>query len=311
MKNYNLLYQNENQNEKDSLIFYKKMFSKQTRHIPEMMVFHIFLTKKYAEKSIKKSFQDINLNDNKRGINSFINISRFSSVKNTLLFLSAYSNFQSLFDKDYCGHSSISEFLNIEKEIKTINKYDWNKKNREILAEKNQIFKSYINSLHLNSEEFFEIFAKLASYFLSLLEEFNSEYQKISDFKKNPFYKFKNSNSEKVMFNIIVNNKGRQLEKRLIKSYNVKTEKKALKSKDNSLIFHYISDKRLYKKIIWRKNKKPVFYNYMPGFFNNIYSLSTLININHLFLNETKTIFALKLISAEIILNQNIIKLIK
>lgn len=49
----------------------------------------------------------------------------------------------------------------------------------------------------------------------------------------------------------------------------------------------------------------------MPGFFNNIYSLSTLININHLFLNETKTIFALKLISAEIILNQNIIKLIK
>lgn len=226
MKNYNLLYQNENQNEKDSLIFYKKMFSKQIRHIPEVMVFHIFLTKKYAEKSIKKSFQDINLNDNKRGINSFINISRFSSVKNTLLFLSAYSNFQSLFDKDYCGHSSISEFLSIEKEIKNINKYDLNKKNREILAEKNQIFKSYINSLHLSSEEFFEIFAKLASYFLSLLEEFNSEYQKISDFKKNPFYKFKNSNSEKVMFNIIVNNKGRQLEKRLIKSYNVKTEKK-------------------------------------------------------------------------------------
>ena len=53
------IYQNENQNEKDSLIFYKKMFSKQTRHIPEMMVFHIFLTKKYAEKSIKKSIEKV------------------------------------------------------------------------------------------------------------------------------------------------------------------------------------------------------------------------------------------------------------
>lgn len=309
MENYTLLHKSKNTSSKEDISYFKKIISEQKKLIPEMVIFHLFLTKQNVDNAILKSFQDINIEQNKKGLHCFSNISRFKSVRNTLLFLSSYVNNKGRYLSEYKNISSLSSYLGINAEITNNDCRLIEANYKHYISENIFIFNQYLNSLHLDVNELLFVFSKISSYFLYILEEFKS-HQKIEDSRKfNSFSKFKKTNSEKEMEKIILNRKGRSLEKRIIKSYKINTDKKINKNKSRSLIYHYINDRRVYKKIIWRENKKPKYYKYMPGFFDNIYSLSSLIDIKMVFVggNNFSIIFLLKLISLEMIVNQYII----
>lgn len=310
MKNYTLLHSSKNNSSKEDLSYYRRIISEQEKTIPEMAIFHLFLTKSNVINAVSKSFQDINIENNKKGLHSFYHISRFKSIKNTLLFLSSYVDLKSKYIIEYKNLSSLSSFIDLNKEIKNIDKYSINNELKKYISENTFIFNKYIDSLHLDEKELFYFFSKIGSYFLYILEELKYHKERNSIEKFNVFSNFKKTNSEKEMMKIVMNKNGRCLEKRILKSYKINLDKTTIanKNRNRSLIYYYIVDKRAYKKIIWRDNKKPKYYYYMPGFFDNIYSLSNLIDPKRVFVlgNDYSIIFLLKLISIELIINQYI-----
>lgn len=302
MQKYTLLFKEKNHFDKETLIFFKNSFSKQKRINSEILMLHIFLTKDDVERSIKRSFTDINIENpnNKRRLFDNKYQSRLLTIQNLMLFMSSsIKNSPNITE-------SFAKFMTINSQNPlSFNKYGSEKYRVNYYENNVSNFNHYLIGLHLSHEELFTVFGRIASYFMYLLKElrvpiFHSEYL------VKTFDKYKKSRSEKELLSIINKTHG-FLEKRIHNSYNIKKEHNVRKF---PLIYQYVIDRRLYKRILWRDVQKPYYYHYAPKFFNAFFSVKNLINPEsfYCFSRSDLNLF-LTLISIELIINTKISKL--
>lgn len=249
---------------------------------PELMMIHLFLTKKDLHKHVQKSFS-VSTSERKIHIQrAFPNQSQLMTIRSLMYILLYISNLQ--IDKS----KSFSDIMKLPGSNEVFPQHCFNPlfngedvfKSKNSLEKKAYHLNEYLKNLYLSENEMADLFVRLSSYFLFLKKlESKSSNDRIFPLYK-PFKKDERLKGAYELYYFLFKSKRVNPEFNLINSYSLITNENKLKH-NRSLKFYYIKRNRIYHTLIWEDKYKPKYLLYGYGFYSALYTLFSFVDKNH------------------------------
>lgn len=251
---------------------------KRTRSFPELVVLHLFCSKKYIKSSMEKSFPSLTSEENLVNRNLYPKMPQFRNISNILYLLLNILELNLLRKRESNLFNTIFLKRSFEKFSVGNPLYELSE-NKNSDSFKIYHLNKYLKHNSISEEELIYIITRIASYYLYLYSDYKRFYIKqINNLTTIKLYKDKRILPVNNLNNLLFEFNNKDIESRIIKSYNIRTIKKSTNLKNISLKYFYMRDRRVYYNILWRKSEKPKYLNYCHGFYASLYGAFEQIN---------------------------------